>query len=107
MPLMHEGALSSYPATFLGCRVYGHAWHDKKDHWTPLPKGAWEVMIPCVRCGSERLQIFDRELSAILKTQTHYSDGYLFAKGNTYKRPECRIEKLRRVTGRTTLRVAR
>jgi hypothetical protein len=107
VPTKHEGDLLSYPQEFLGCRIWGHAWNDKREHWSPVEHTGWDATLPCSRCGSERTSFFDKNLVPYAGSKTVYADGYLFGKGNRYTRTECRVERVRRITGRVTLRAVR
>lgn len=105
--IKHDGDIQSYPQNFLGCRIWGHAWNEKREHWSPVEGSGWDATLPCSRCGSERTSYFDKNLTPYAGTKMLYAAGYLFARGNRYDRRECRVERVARITGRRTLRAVK
>jgi hypothetical protein len=109
MPTKHSSGPSDYPDSYLSCRIYGHAWNDQREHWKPVHEGrklvGYDREVPCFRCPCVQFAEFDRNLNQVSRSKIDYPDGYLIAK-DTEKIPRtvARLERVKRVTGKSHLR---
>lgn len=98
MPVRHSGGVSNYPPTFLKCRKNGHAWDDKD--WLVIKDGrvvvGYDEVLVCLRCTTEKVVEYDKDMYRINRPKIDYVDGYLASKGEDLSRHASRVESMRR-----------
>jgi hypothetical protein len=61
--------------TYLRCRTYNHSW----DEFFPIdlypPAYGWRLSLRCIRCGSERHDIYDFK-GRVMGRRYRYAEGY-------------------------------
>jgi hypothetical protein len=78
--------------TYVHCKTLGHAWEDDPFSLRRTSFGN-SVTFKCIRCTTERVDIFSFHAGDLLARRYHYPDGYRNAEKLT--KNELRLELIR------------